>query len=230
MMNKDDTRSALVIGASGGIGGAVAATLRADAAYDRVLTASRRDDGLDITDEKSVASFREKLGEQSFDLIFVASGVLAPRGKGPEKSFGAVDPTTMSEVFLVNAIGPGLLFKHLTPCLARGRKAVFAVLSARVGSIGDNRLGGWISYRASKAALNQIVRCAAVEIGRGRPEAVVAALHPGTVETGLSRPFARGRFTATPEEASTQLLDVLERLTPTDTGKFFAYDGEEIVW
>ena len=131
----------------------------------------------------------------------------------------------------MNAIGPALAAKHFAPRLARDRRAVFAVLSARVASLADNRLGGWYGYRASKAALNMTVRCLAVELARTHPHAVCVALHPGTVATGLSRPFLRGvdpRRLATPAEAAARLLTVIDGLTPADTGGFLAYDGSTI--
>ncbi|MFN0023367.1 MAG: SDR family NAD(P)-dependent oxidoreductase [Parvularculaceae bacterium] len=216
--------SALVIGASGGIGAAIAQKLGAPARL------SRREDGLDITDEGSVASAAKDLAGQEFDLIFVATGVLAAEGARPEKSFAEVEPESFARALAVNAIGPALVVKHFAPLLARKGHAVLAFLSARVGSIGDNRLGGWMSYRASKAALNQIVRCASVEIGRTRPGAVVLALHPGTIETALTRDHARGRYTATPDACAGQLLGVCASATPAMSGGFFAYDGAPIVW
>ena len=116
------------------------------------------------------------------------------------------------------------------PLLATDCRSTFSSLSARIGSIGDNRLGGWVSYRASKAALNQIVRCAAIEAGRMNPNAILVALHPGTVETALTRRYARGRFTATPNTAANQLLDVIDGLTPEDSGGFFDFEGKPIEW
>ncbi len=223
-------KSGLVIGASGGIGAAVARALKDDPSFARVLGLSRRLDGLDITDEASLAAGADRLRDEAFDLIFVATGALATSKGGPEKSFGALTADAMAEAMAVNAVGVALAVKHFAPLLARDRRAVFAALSARVGSIGDNRLGGWISYRASKAALNQIVRCASVEFGRSHKPSIFAALHPGTIETPLSAPFARGRFTARPDEAALNLLATLDGLQPSDTGGFFAYDGSRIEW
>jgi NAD(P)-dependent dehydrogenase (short-subunit alcohol dehydrogenase family) len=136
----------------------------------------------------------------------------------------------MSRVISINTIGAALVFKHFMPLLARDRPVWFGALSARVGSIGDNRLGGWMSYRASKSALNQIVRCAAIEQARTNKQSVIAALHPGTVETDLTRNFARGKYTAHPEQAARDLIHVLTELKPTESGGFYAYDGGEIVW
>ncbi len=136
----------------------------------------------------------------------------------------------MAAHFAVNAIGPALALKRHDTLLAADGRSVFATLSARVGSIGDNRLGGWVSYRASKAALNQIVRTAAIEIARRRPEAVCVALHPGTVATSLSEPFAGDRDRLAPDQAAEELLRVIGSLGPEQSGGFFAYDGEAIPW
>lgn len=224
---------AIVFGATGGIGSAIADRLETDPGYGAVIRLSRTTNpALDLLDETSIASAAGKLREQhgSFDLLFDATGALEIDGAGPEKTIRAIDPVAMARQFAVNAIGPALLLKHFSPLLPRGRPSVFATLSARVGSIGDNRLGGWISYRAAKAALNQIVRTAAIEIARTHPEAAVVALHPGTVRTPLSRKFAGNRTTLDPTEAATRLLAVLEGLRSEDSGCFFAYDGRAIEW
>ncbi|WP_182085028.1 SDR family NAD(P)-dependent oxidoreductase [Aureimonas sp. ME7] len=220
---------ALVFGATGGIGGAVAARLEADATCGRVVALSRRD-GFDLEDEGSIAAQAARLADQRFDLVFDATGALQIDGYGPEKALRAIDPAGMASQFAVNAIGPALILKHFAPLLPRDRRAIFATLSARVGSIGDNRLGGWISYRAAKAALNQILRTAAIEIARTHPRAVVAALHPGTVATALSDPFASARDRLTPEASAEALLAVLDGLPPERTGSFLAYDGSPIEW
>jgi NAD(P)-dependent dehydrogenase (short-subunit alcohol dehydrogenase family) len=217
-------QSPLVIGASGGIGAAVAAHL------PNAATLSRREQGLDIADEASVRVAAAALKGQTFDLIFVATGVLESDGARPEKSFAELDAQAMARVYAANSIGPALVFKHFAPLLAPKGRSVMAFLSARVGSIGDNRLGGWMSYRASKAALNQIVRCASLELARTRPEAVALALHPGTIDTALTRKYAGGRFTATPQECAENLLRICTHATPEMSGRFFAYDGAEIQW
>lgn len=227
-----DGYRAIVIGASGGIGGAVLSLLEADARCAYALPLSRSKDDLDITDEKSVAVAASRLGDQrgTFDLIFNATGALTIDGVGPEKSIKAINPLQMAKQFAVNAIGPALLLKHFAPLLKREEKCVFASLSARVGSIGDNRLGGWISYRASKAAQNQITRTAAIEIMRTNSQAIVVALHPGTVATDLSQPFTKGRDRFEPEESAARLLKTIDALTADQTGQFFAYDGSRIEW
>ena len=225
--------SALVIGASGGIGSAVARSLEADPACGRLLQLSRRTDpSFDVGDEASVAAAAARVTAEldGLDLVFNATGALVIDGAGPEKSMRAIDAAAMAAQFRLNAIGPALLIKHFAPLLPKDRRSLFATLSARVGSIGDNRLGGWISYRAAKAAQNQIVRTAAIEIARSRPQAVLAALHPGTVETALSDPFAGKREGLTPERSAELLLGVLDGLSAEQSGGFFAYDGSPIVW
>lgn len=221
---------ALIIGASGGIGQALADTLQRDDACRSVIGLSRSPDGLDLLDEDSIAAQAAKLGDQQFDLIVCATGALTINGVGPEKSIKQVTADAMAAQFAINAIGPALILKHFTPLLSETRRSVFALLSARVGSIGDNRLGGWMSYRSSKAALNQIIRTAAIEIARKRPEAIVVAIHPGTVNTTLSRPFASNYKSTEPHEAASMILTTVDGLGASDTGGFFAYDGRPIEW
>ncbi len=217
-------QSPLVIGASGGIGAAIARRL------PEAATLSRRKDGLDIADEESLARAAARFKDRTFDLIFVATGVIESDGARPEKSFAEISGAAMARVLAINAVGPALIVKHFAPLLPAKDRSVLAFLSARVGSIGDNRLGGWVSYRASKAALNQIVRCAAIEMKRTRPEAVALALHPGTIETALTEKYAKGRFTATPDEGAENLVRLCAGATPEMSGRFFAYDGAEILW
>lgn len=223
---------ALVIGSSGGIGQALVARMENDARCAEVVGLSRRNEGLDITNEAHVADAAARLGAGGalFDLIFNATGALTIDGVGPEKTIRAIDPTAMLAQFAANAVGPALLLKHLSPLLPRDRRGLFASLSARVGSIGDNRLGGWISYRAAKAAQNQIIRTAAIEIARTRPDAVVVALHPGTVDTSLSAKYRGSHEAVAPDVAAANLLGVLDRLSPGHSGDFFAYDGSTIEW
>lgn len=230
MVSLGEGYNALVIGASGGIGSAIAARLEADPRAGTVTRLSRSVDGVDLTDEGSIARHAAQLEGRRFQLIFCATGALTIDGRGPEKSLRQIEQQAMLQQFALNAVGPALVIRHFAPLLPRDAPAKMAFLSARVGSIGDNRLGGWISYRAAKAALNQIIRTASVEIARSHPQAVLAALHPGTVATPLSADYA-GRHPATlPEDAAANLLTVLDRLDPTRSGSFHAYDGEEIVW
>ncbi|MEM7424037.1 MAG: SDR family NAD(P)-dependent oxidoreductase [Pseudomonadota bacterium] len=212
----------LVLGATGAIGAALSARLPGAIRLSRA-------DGLDWTrPDRAEEALSAAAASGPFDLIIDATGALVIDGRGPEKQLKAIDPHAMAVQFAVNAIGPALVFKHHDVLLPRSGRSVIATLSARVGSIGDNRLGGWVSYRASKAALNQIVRTAAVEIARKRPEAIVVALHPGTVATPLSAPFVGSRGTQTPDMAAQRLIDVLKGLSPEDSGGFFAYDGSQI--
>lgn len=222
---------AVVIGASGGIGAAVAAALRDEDAevhaFARSFTGDRH---VDVTDEASVAAAAARV-TPGIDLVLVATGLLHEGERGPEKNWAQLDADWLARNFLVNAIGPALVAKYFLPLLRRDRRAVFAALSARVGSISDNRLGGWYGYRASKAALNQLVRTLAVEEKRRNPQGIVVALHPGTVDTDLSRPFQGnvqpGRLFK-PDRAAVQLLDVIDGLKPADSGRLFDWEGKEV--
>ncbi|MEM7506935.1 MAG: SDR family NAD(P)-dependent oxidoreductase [Pseudomonadota bacterium] len=223
-------KKALILGATGGIGAAVSARL-SDAG--RAITGLSRRDGLDWTaPAQAEAALLRAADAGPFDLIFDATGALTIGEAQPEKKLAAIEAEAMLAQFAVNAVGPALILKHHTRLLPRQGRSVFATLSARVGSIGDNRLGGWISYRAAKAALNQVVRTAAVEIARTRPEAICAALHPGTVRTTLSTPVIGqgGPSVLAPEDAAARLLSVLDGLTPAKSGGFYAYDGQPIPW
>ncbi|MBY5972364.1 SDR family NAD(P)-dependent oxidoreductase [Ferrimonas balearica] len=214
--------NALILGASGGIGAALAAAL--ETTGTRVTCLSRSADGFDVTDEASVAAHLGAL-DPDFDLIFCATGGLQIGDHGPEKALSQLTPQAMAAQYVLNCIGPAMVLKHATRLLPRDRPARFAALSARVGSIGDNRLGGWTSYRAAKAALNQVIRCGAVELGRTHPQATCVALHPGTVATDLTRKYLGRHPSVSPEEAAQRLLSVLAGLTPADSGGFFDQHG-----
>lgn len=218
---------ALVIGASGGIGAALAARLRHEGA--EVTALSRSTDGLDVTDEASIAAALGRL-EGQFDRILVATGGLSIDGHPPEKTMKSLDATRLAAQFALNAIGPALVLKHALPLLPRDRRCVFAALSARVGSIGDNRAGGWYGYRAAKAALNQLLHTAAIEVARTHPRAVVVALHPGTVATPLTERYLGRHPAVSPKESADNLLRVISHLTPEHSGGFFDWAGKEIVW
>ena len=216
---------ALIIGATGGIGSALAAELSRRGAE---VTGLSRAGGLDLGDPGSVPRVMAAL-DGRFDRVVVATGVLAPEGRAPEKSLAAIDARAMAEVMAVNAIGPALILRELARLLPRDRRSVTAVLTARVGSIGDNQMGGWHSYRASKAAANQIVRGASIEIGRKLRQAVLVALHPGTVATEFTKNYP-AHEKVSPEQAAVNLLAVMDRLTPHDTGGFFDWQGKAVPW
>ncbi len=218
---------ALIIGASGGIGSAVFQHLEKDG-WD-VSGLSRSIDGFDVGNAASVERSMARLSG-TFDLIFVAVGILAPHGGTPEKSLAAIRQDDMARVFAVNTIGPALILRHLPRLLPKDGRGVAAVLSARVGSIGDNSIGGWYSYRASKAALNQIVRGTAIELSRSHKASVCVALHPGTVETPFTADYAARHKTVPANAAAKNLLGVIANLTPAQTGGFYDYAGQEIVW
>ena len=225
---------AIVIGSTGGIGAAVLAQLNAESQFAKVIGLSRSSDpALDLLDEASIRAAAQYVASLALPvaLIVDATGILVGDGLQPEKSWQQLDAAKMMTSFAINAIGPALLMKHFLPLLPKGGKAVFASLSAKVGSIGDNRLGGWYSYRASKAALNQLVHTAAIELRRRAPEAICVALHPGTVATDLSSPFAKtGLEVQTPAECAAKLLAVIEGLTTADSGGFFNHDGAALPW
>jgi NAD(P)-dependent dehydrogenase (short-subunit alcohol dehydrogenase family) len=222
---------AIVFGASGGIGAALAAELERAGITTHGLH-RRSDPAIDLLDEATIAAAAARIaGSGEHRLMIDATGFLHGGGHQPEKALAQIDAAHMAHAFAVNAIGPALLMKHFLPLMPKGGRSVFATLSARVGSIGDNRTGGWFAYRASKAALNQIVRTAAIELHRRRPEAICCALHPGTVDTGLSAPFAKaGLRVRSPQDAATRLLAVVDRLDTSDNGRFFDHEGADIPW
>ena len=224
-------RTAVIIGARGGIGAALADALDAGDQYDRVIRLHRTSaPAIDILDEASIAAAATNLADTAPQLVIVATGLLHTATKGPEKSLRELDPEWMMENYRINAVGPALVAKHFLPIMAKQGPICFAALSARVGSISDNRLGGWHSYRASKAALNMFIRNIAIEWQRKNAQSVVVALHPGTVETKLSAPFkgnpAHERFA--PARAAADMLGVLAGLKPEQSGQIFAYDGSVV--
>jgi len=188
---------------------------------------------MDLLDEASIAEAAGAIraAGRPVQELFIATGMLSHADAGPERALSELDPGRLAQVFAVNAIGPALVLKHFAPLIARDRPTGILALSARVGSIGDNRLGGWHGYRASKAALNQIVRTAAVELARTHPRCACVLVHPGTVDTPLSRPFRKsGLRLQRPEDAAARLLDLAETLRPNDSGRFLDADGRDIPW
>lgn len=218
---------ALIIGASGGIGTAVAQALQARSVD--VTALSRRTHGLDVTDEDSISAVLGALAP-GFDLVLVATGALVIDGAAPEKTLRRVTAQAMADQFALNCIGPSLVLKHSLRLLPRDRRAVFAALSARVGSIGDNALGGWYSYRTAKAALNQMIHTGAIELGRSHRHAVCVALHPGTVATEFTADYAASHKTVPADQAAQNLLRVIAGLTADDTGGFFDWQGKRVAW
>lgn len=245
--------TAIVLGA-GGIGAELARQIGASGRFDSTVVASRSPDSatvealvaegrgavvasaVDVLQEQSVASLAARLADAQAQirLVICAFGILHEPGRtSPERRLEDLSQDNLARIFAVNAIGPALVARHLGPMLPRRERSVFAAISARVGSIGDNRLGGWYAYRASKAALNQLLRCTAIELKRRAPGAIVVALHPGTVDTSLSKPFQSG----VPEErlfssdySARRLLSVIDGLAPDDSGGFYAWDGSQIPW
>lgn len=225
----DRTMETVIIGASGGIGSALADLYERQG--EAVHRLSRSATGLDLADEDSIAAAAGELAGRHLQRLIVATGLLHEDALKPERSLRDLGAAALERSFLVNAIGPALVLRHFAPLLARSGRVEVALLSARVGSITDNRLGGWYGYRASKAALNQLMRSAAIELARSRPEAVVVALHPGTVDTAMSRPFqgnVRPEQLFTAERSAACLAEVLGKLQPADSGGFFDWEGKAI--
>jgi len=238
-----DGARAVVVGASGGIGAAIVSALAADPTIGRIDALSRvpiaaSDDKvaaaeIDLLDEASIEAAARRLEGAPLDLVVVATGVLHDEAAGlhPEKTWRHLSADAVMHAYAVNAVGPALVAKHLLPRLRRDHKAVFAALSARVGSIEDNRIGGWHAYRASKAALNQLLRTFAIELARRHPQAVCVGLHPGTTDTALSAPFQanvpEGKLFS-PSFVAERLLTVVDGLDATASGRLFAWDGERI--
>ena len=234
-----------VVGASGGIGGALVALLADDPRVATVHAFSRsgeefcaskvKSGSLDLANEESIThAAASATRDDPLDLVIVSSGLLwRGQDRQPEKTMRDLSRAGLEELFAVNAIGPALVAKHFLPKLRRGSKTVFAALSARVGSISDNRLGGWYSYRVSKAALNMALKTLSNEWRHSHPRGCVAALHPGTNDTALSKPF-QGNVAAEnlfrPEYTASMFGKLLSRLGPSDSGHFWAWDGAEIPW
>jgi NAD(P)-dependent dehydrogenase (short-subunit alcohol dehydrogenase family) len=244
---KSELGAALVIGASGALGAAFERLLTTDetftSTYARVLSLSRRstaghEQTIDYADESTIAQsaawVAEQYAHEPLQLVIVATGYLhslLSDGAGPERSFQHLDAQYLQHVMLVNAIGPALVLKHFAPLLPKTGEVRIAFISAKVGSIGDNALGGWYGYRASKAALNQIVKTAAIELARRNKQTLCIALHPGTVATKLSEPFSKsGLNVRSPAVAAAELLQVIHTLEAAQTGGFYDYKGNTLPW
>ena len=232
--------TAVVVGASGAIGAALVLELLGDDTFETVFALSRgaarvsegklRRLPVDVTDEASIARVVPEL-TGTVRLAIVATGTLHGPAMRPEKTFRALDADALLEGYKVNAVGPALIAKHLLPLMRAPGRSVFAALSARVGSIGDNRSGGWHGYRASKAALNMIIRNLAIETSRRTPDLVCVGLHPGTVDSALSKPFQSNVPDArlfTPAYSAAHLLAVIDGLTAADSGNVLAWDGTTV--
>ena len=234
--------NAIIFGASGGIGSALCQALISSNGFDTVFAVSRR--GVDCRgavslvydqiDDDSLSNIAVKVADAGpLTLCISAVGLLSSTATGlkPEKTLKAQQQTSFERIFHVNTITPGLIAKHMIPIMPRNERAVFTALSARVGSIADNRLGGWHAYRASKAALNMLLKNYAIEQKRLSPDFIVAGLHPGTVNTALSTPFQRGveaEKLFSPAQSASYLLNVINHLTPAESGKVFDWQGKEI--
>ncbi len=243
--NQTDNNSSQVVvfGAAGGVGAAFVQLLaqRADVACVHAVARTHVTDfgqgpfgkvvvhHADITHEAQIATVAKSIAGP-VHLVIVATGVLHRAGEiQPEKDWRNIDPMAFAQVVAINAIGPALVFKHFAPLLDRDRRSVMVALSARVGSISDNRLGGWYSYRASKAALNQIIRTFSVELKRKNPKAIIAGLHPGTVETRLSAPFGSASSAKlSADESAASLVAVIDALTPEQSGDVLDWKGIKI--
>ena len=220
-------KQTLIIGASGGIGAALTQAARAKG--DKVVTLSRSHDGFDVTDEASVKAHLSGLGGP-FETIIIATGALEIDGAQPEKSIKSIRQKAMMDQFALNAIGPALVLAHAADLMPKDRRSTMAVLSARVGSIGDNQLGGWISYRSAKAAVNQIVHTASIELSRSHPHSICVALHPGTVATRFTEKYLGRHPAIAPNEAADHLLSIIDGLTVLDSGGFFDWAGQPVPW
>jgi len=234
-------RNIAVIGARGAIGKAFVDSYSKDVSVENVFAFSRKkirfenrkikSFDLDIENQTSIEDAAEKIKDYPIDTIIVATGILHSENFGPEKSIREINYSTMAKVMAVNTIGPALIGRYFIPLLRKDTKSVLAFLSARVGSISDNKLGGWYSYRASKTALNQIIKNFSIELKRTNPKAVVLGLQPGTVDSKLSEPFkknvAKGKLFS-PEQSRELLSDVIEKVTIEDSGNLIAYDGKII--
>ena len=235
MISLSPNYRALVIGSSGSIGKAFMDRFKQDPQCAEVLELCRASSpGFDLRDAQSIESALAPIkvkvkAKGSLDLIIDATGALTIDGKGPEKSLQSVDASALNASLWVNCIGPSIVLKNLVPILGKNR-CIYAKLSARVGSISDNKLGGWYSYRSSKAAFNMMLHTAAIEFNRKNPNALFVALQPGTVSSALSSPFVDPSKTLSPEESVNQMLAAMDLLQPISGAHFIDYKGNPIAW
>ncbi|MBW4568470.1 MAG: SDR family NAD(P)-dependent oxidoreductase [Tolypothrix carrinoi HA7290-LM1] len=253
-LNKITNANVLIVGASQGIGLGFVQNLLQDDRITKIYATYRQRESaselitiesensekltclqIDITDESQIIEAVQKIRSEVNKLHFVINcvGLLHDESLQPEKSLRQINSDNLLRYFQVNSIGTVLLAKHLLPLFRHQERSIFASISAKIGSIGDNQLGGWYGYRASKAALNMFMRTVAIEYGRNSPKTIVVTLHPGTTDTQLSRPF-QGNVPAeklfSVERTVSQLLTVIEQLQQEDSGQFFSWDGSRLPW
>jgi len=234
-------KNIVVIGSSGAIGKAFIESYIKDSNIESIFSFSRsgipiedkklQNFFIDIEDEKSIHDAASKIDKSSIDEIIVASGILHNKDFGPEKSIRDLNADNLLKVLKINTVGPALVGRYFIPLLNKKEKSILAFLSARVGSISDNKTGGWYAYRSSKTALNQIIKNFSIELRRTNPNAIIIGLQPGTVDSNLSEPFKRNVKEGnlfTPEYSVSMLKNIIDKASPCDSGKLIAWDGEEI--
>lgn len=226
---------AVVIGGTGSIGGAISEQIKGLGFKEIIKIGRRTNPSIDFNDEQTIKNAAEfiKNKKKAISILFDATGILhdEENNQMPEKTLKNINLKFAQKNFLINAIGPSLLIKHFAPLLDSEQKSVFATLSAKVGSISDNGFGGWYSYRASKAALNQLIKTASIEMKIKNKNSIFIALHPGTVKSKLSKPFQKSNLKIqAPEESADHLIKIIKELKTSETGKFFNWDGTELPW
>ena len=226
---------AIIVGGTGSIGSAIADEIKNLGFRDIIKIGRKTNPFIDFNDENSIQQTVDfiKNKKKPISILFDATGILHDKNnnKMPEKTFKNIDLDFAKKNFLINTIGPSLLIKYFSPLLDSEQRSVFATLSAKVGSISDNGYGGWYSYRASKAALNQLIKTASIEMKIKNKNAIFVALHPGTVDSDLSKPFQKSNLKIqTPRESAINLIKIIKNLKPAETGKFFNWDGLELPW
>ena len=240
--NLKPSSHAIIFGASGGIGSALLSNLRKNKQFSTIYAITRKpmnfegdkisNQTCDLEDETSIQELVASL--PTMDLAIIATGILAgDNGLMPEKNMQQINGDNLQKIFQINTVLPSLIAKHLLPRMTKDNKSIFAVLSARVGSITDNRQGGWYAYRTSKAALNMMMRNFSIEMARKNKQLVISMLQPGTVATTLAAPFSKNvpaDHIFSPDYSANCLLTVLDSLTASDTGKFYDWAGKEIPW